>query len=115
MGNNQTEIISTSDNTGDVVNEYIVKFYTPYVFEGESVSQLDMRGLNDLTAGDMIKADRVLQKNGSTSFLPEMTLEYAIQLACQATKRPIEFFEQLPPRDAIRVKNMVIRFLFGQA
>lgn len=102
------------DNNCEVVDYYKVEFAAPYKFEDTTTNQINLKGLNDLTANDMINTEHVIQRNGSTSFLPEMTLEYSLQLAAKATKMPIEFFEQLPPREALKVKNRVTRFLYGQ-
>ena len=46
--------------------------------------------------------------------MPEVSLEYACVLAAKAVKQPIEFFTNLPPKEALKVKNRVMSFLFGQ-
>jgi hypothetical protein len=91
----------------------LVTLSNPYKFEGETHSTIDLSGLEKLSAADMISANKIMERGGSISFLPEMTLEYACVLAAKATKQPIEFFEGLSPRDALKVKGKVVGFLYG--
>lgn len=70
--------------------------------------------MDDLSAEDMIAADRYLTRSGSFSVMPEMTLEYACFIAARVAKRPIEFFKGLPPKDALKVKNRVTSFFYSE-
>ena len=83
--------------------------------EGTGVlGEIDLSGLDNLTAADMIQANKVLTNNGTVSVLPETTLEYDLIIAAGALKMPIEFFKQLKPKDALALKNRVTSFLFGE-
>jgi hypothetical protein len=95
-------------------NEYIIKLRAPYKFEGSEYESVDLSGLDNLKASDMIAANKIIDKSGSFSFLPEMSLQYACIIASKATKLPIEFFNGLHPKDAIKVKNKVVSFFYGQ-
>lgn len=95
-------------------NDNIVKLSKPYKFEGKEYLEIDLSGLEDLTAADMIKTNKILERAGSMSILPEMSLEYACVLAAKASSQPIEFFNGLRPQDAIKVKNKVTGFLFNR-
>ena len=46
--------------------------------------------------------------------MPETNLEYALIVAASATGRPVEFFRGLVPRDAMKIKNAVTSFFFGE-
>nr|WP_295681122.1 phage tail assembly protein [uncultured Lachnoclostridium sp.]DAD78524.1 MAG TPA: tail assembly chaperone [Caudovirales sp. ctCiv1] len=94
-------------------NPLLLVLRKPYEFEGKDYKDVDLSGLDDLTAKDMIAVNRQLDRNGSTSFLPEMTLDYACTLAARATKLPIEFFTGLHPKDAQKLKSKVTGFLYG--
>ena len=61
----------------------------------------------------MIQTQRTMEKSGSINVLPEMSLEYACIFAAKATKLPVEFFQELPPKEAIKVKNRVTNFFYG--
>ncbi len=94
-------------------DENIMKLSKEYNFEGETISEIDLSRLEDMTAEDMIAAQKVLTASGSVSLMPENSLEFAIILAARATGRPIEFFKQLRMKDSMKLKNRVSGFIFG--
>lgn len=106
------EVVGTDGNV--VENPFKIRLRNPYEFEGETYAEIDLSGLEDLTARDMVDTGRILDRSGSFSITPEMTLEYACTIAAKATKRPIEFYMGLHPREAIKVKNRVTSFFYGQ-
>ena len=92
----------------------ILKFKKPYKFEGKEYTEIDLSGLEDLSAADMIAVNKYMDRTATgIQVMPEVSLEYACVLASKATKMPIEFFTGLPPKQAIKVKNRVMGFLFG--
>lgn len=95
-------------------NKYLIKFHKPFVFEDETYTEIDLSGLEDMSARDMIQAQRTMERSGSINVLPEMSLEYACIFASKATKMPVEFFQALPPKEAIKVKNKVTNFFYGE-
>lgn len=97
-----------------IEDEMVMVFRKPYEFEGKTYESIDLSGLENLTGKDMIAAQKVLDRTGSFSFIPEMSLQYACILASRATKYPIEFFEGLHPKESMRLKNKVTGFLYGQ-
>ena len=94
--------------------ESYVRFHKPYLFEGNHYAGIDLKAIEDLTAKDMCEAEKYLSKKGIISPLPEMTMEYIGFIANRATGQPIEFFMQLPPKDATKVKNKVTSFFYGE-
>lgn len=92
----------------------LVRFKTPYQFEGKTYTEINLAGLETLTAKDMVDAESWITKQGIVSALPEMTFEYVSYIASVASGQPIEFFKGLSPRNAIRVKNKVTSFFYGQ-
>lgn len=95
-------------------NKYLIKFRKPFPWEDETYTEIDMSGLEDMSARDMIQAQRIMERSGSINVLPEMSLEYACIFASKATKMPVEFFQALPPKEAIKVKNKVTNFFYGE-
>lgn len=73
-----------------------------------------IRQMDNLTANDMIRANKVLQNSGTITAVPETNLEYAMIIAASATGTPVEFFKGLKPRDAIKIKTKVTNFFFGE-
>ena len=100
--------------TASTDDEYILKLTRTYDFEGEKISEIDFSGLEDVTAATMIKANKTLTTSGDVSILPENSLHYALIIAAGCTAYPIEFYQQLKPKDAIKVKNKVSGFFFGE-
>lgn len=108
------EIVVIDSKKDEVEESNIVEFTKIYQFEGETISKIDMSGMEGITANDLIKANKVLQASGVVSVMPETNLEYAMIIAASATDRPVEFFKGLAPRDAMKIKNKVTSFFFGE-
>lgn len=103
-----------AEETVDEDAEHYVRFRRPFVFEDETYEGVDLSGLEDLSARDMIATQRAMERSGSINVIPEMSLEYACIFASKATKLPVEFFQSLPPREAVKVKNRVTSFFYGE-
>ena len=110
----QKEIATAAETQEQEENKYLIKFRKPFIFEDETYKEIDLSGLEDLSARDMIQAQRTMERSGSINVLPEMSLEYACIFASKATKMPVEFFQALPPKEAIKVKNKVTSFFYGE-
>ena len=94
--------------------ESYVRFHKPYLFEGNYYAGIDLKRVENLSAKDMCEAEKYLARQGIVSPLPEMTMEYIAFIANKATGQPLEFFKQLPPKDATKVKNRVTSFFYGE-
>lgn len=112
MATEKKENIEAAE-TVEVDNNYILRFGKPYAFDDEVYSEVDLSGIEDITAADMIAAQKVMNKGGTIEVLPEMSMQYACVIASRVAKKPIEFFTGLPAKDAIRLKNIVTGFIFG--
>lgn len=102
--------------TEEIIEEetLVVKFNKPFTFEGKVYDQIDLTPLEDITAADMIATNKYMNKGSANiDVMPEVSLEYALVLASKAVKLPIEFFTALPPKEAMKIKNRVMGFLFG--
>lgn len=97
-----------------VSDELTVELSKEYNFEGEKVKVVDFSGLENVTAKTMIKANKVLTTAGDVQLLPESSLHYALIIASECTKYPIEFYEGLCPKDAMKIKNTVTTFFYGE-
>ena len=105
-------LIGTVEDTEET--SMVVKFNKPFRFDGKEYTEVDLSGLDDLQASDMIAVNKYMQRTSSgIDVMPEVSLEYACVLASKAARLPIEFFTSLPPREAMKVKNRVMGFLFG--
>jgi len=92
----------------------VVKFKKPFTFERKEYTEVDLSGMEDLTAADMIAVNKIMNRTSpGIDVMPEVSVEYACHFAARAAKLPIEFFMALPPREMMKVKNRVMGFLFG--
>ncbi len=109
-----TELAVTNTENVQEDSSYLVVFRRPFVFEGKTYESVDLSGLEDLSAADMIAANKIMERGGTVNVLPEMSLEYACIISARATRMPVEFFRALPPKDALKVKNRVTNFLYAE-
>ena len=74
---------------------------------------MDLSGLENTTAADLSAVNKILSKSGTVSPVPEMSMDFAIYMAARVAHLPVEFFQRMPSREAIRLKNTVTGFLYG--
>lgn len=111
MDNENTALAPVTPEAED--SSFILRFAKPYTFEEERFTEIDLSGLENITAADMIATQKLMTKGGTVDMLPEMSVQYACIIAARITGKPIEFFTGLPAREAIKLKNMVSGFIFG--
>lgn len=104
MENNELEVLES---------KYKLKFGKPYIFEGNTYEEVDLLAIKDVTGEHMMKAQQMMERMGYISALTEMSLPYAIILTSIVTNKPIEFYSKLPGPEAIKLKNLVTNFLYG--
>lgn len=110
----QVETQPESADTEEPDGGYYITFKKLFVWEDNTYTGVDLSGLEDLSARDMISTQRIMERSGSINVLPEMSLEYACIFASKASGLPQEFFQSLPPREAIKIKNRVTSFFYGE-
>lgn len=92
----------------------LITLTKPIQFEGKEHKTVDLSGLDDLKAIDLIDAQRMLQSQGVHTTLPECDYSYCFFLAARVTKLPLEFYLALPGAEGTRIRGMVSNFLFGE-
>ena len=103
----------TEKNMTENKDNLIIELKSPVCFEGKTYEKIDLTGLRDIKAADMVEINRRLSRNGNVDSTQEVTLEYALNLANTATGLPLEFFNQLPPYAAMAVRKCVVGFLYN--
>ena len=112
----ETEVVEAVVQVGaaDTGEDLILKFKKPYRFEGETYTEVDLSALEDATGADLIAVTRMAKKTGgSTDPLIEMSAEMSCYMAARITSHPVEFFLNLPVKEAMKLKNLVTGFLYG--
>ena len=95
--------------------DLVLRFGKPYKFGGQEYTEVDLSGLEDVTAGVLENVGKIAAKKnpGMNPALQEMSLTFCTCLAQRVAELPLEFFEKLPAREAIKLKTMVTGFLYG--
>lgn len=109
VADTQNSEIDDSEESFDMY----VKFSKPYIFEDDTYDGLDMSCLENLTTRDLADIEKKFYRQGITSMTPENTVTYAKIVAQKATGLPIEFFEQLPLREMMKIKSRVVNFFYS--
>ena len=95
--------------------DLVLRFAKPYKFGGMEYTEVDLSGLEDVTAGVLENVGKIAAKKnpGMNPALQEMSLTFCTYLAQRVAKLPLEFFTGLPAKEAIKLKTMVTNFLYG--
>ena len=94
--------------------DLVLRFGKPYKFGGQEYTEVDLSGLEDVTAGALENVGKIAAKKntGMNPALQEMSLTFCIYMAQRVAKLPLEFFEKLPAKEAIKLKTIVTGFLY---
>ena len=103
------------DAEGTEPEDLVLRFAKPYKFGGVEYTEVDLSGLEDVTAGVLENVGKIAAKKnpGMNPALQEMSLTFCTYLAQRVAKLPLEFFTGLPAKEAIKLKAMVTNFLYG--
>ena len=93
------------------MNDMKVIFQKPFNFEGKEYKEVDLSNIENLATKDLIEADKIFNNTGQVALMNEMATGYTCIIASKATELPIEFFENLPAREGLKVKNKGMGFL----
>ena len=95
--------------------DLVLRFSKPYKFGGQEYTEVDLSGLEDVTAGVLESVGKITAKKnpGMNPALQEMSLTFCTYLAQRVAKLPLEFFTGLQAKEAIKLKAMVTNFLYG--
>lgn len=105
----------TEDAEDTEPEDLILRFAKPYKFGGMEYTEVDLSGLEDVTAGTLESVGKIVAKKnpGMNPALQEMSLTFCTYLAQRVAKLPLEFFAGLPAKEAIKLKAMVTNFLYA--
>ena len=105
----------TEDGEDTELEDLVLRFGKPYKFGGQEYTEVDLSGLEDVTAGMLENVGKIAAKKnpGMNPALQEMSLTFCTYLAQRVAKLPLEFFTGLPAKEAIKLKALVTNFLYG--
>lgn len=87
-------------------------FSKPYVFEDEEVKEIEI-DLDSLKGSDIEAAKKEFSKEGHFSAILGADPVFCMMLAARLTKRPKEFFDDLPGKDYLAISQEIQNFLLG--
>ena len=105
----------TEDAEDTEPEDLVLRFAKPYKFGGMEYTEVDLSGLEDVTAGGLENVGKIAAKKnpGMNPALQEMSLTFCTYLAQRVAKLPMEFFTGLPAKEAIKLKALVTNFLYA--
>lgn len=101
-------------NAQATVDGYTVKLSEPFVWENnattETITEIDLSGINDLTGLDVCRAQRAAA-NGRQCVAPQADSYCLMLLASKATGKPLRFFNELPAGVGNAIRTLMkVRF-----
>lgn len=91
-----------------------IKFKAPYTFEGKEYTGLPLEKLENLSSEQLFEASKRFSTGEYITPRPEADPKYCCILAAIVCGVPETFFEKLPPRECIKVRNAVQSFFQGE-
>lgn len=83
-----------------------------FVFDGEEVSEINLEGLFELTAGDLCAIDMQMMAKGYSGTRIDTTRQYAMLVAARVNDKPWEWLNRMAARDSVRLRDMVTAFFY---
>ena len=104
-------VMEKNDNLG---KEELLKLTLgdPFLFDGEEVTEINLEGLFDLTAGDMCAIDRQMMARGYSGPRMDTTRQYAMLAAARVNDKPWEWLDEMRARDSVLLRDMVSAFFY---
>ena len=84
-----------------------------FKYDGEEITELDLSGLLDLNAHDLVDIDREMTRRGFAGARNELTRQYAMLVAAKCMHKPWDFCDRMSARDSIRLKEYVVTFFYA--
>lgn len=88
------------------------EFKKPYEFEEVTYTELEY-DLDALTGADISAAKRQYAAAGNFSPIPTTDSDFCVYILARVTKKPLEFFTEMPARDYCALTQQVSNFLMA--
>lgn len=89
------------------------KLNQPFKYDGEEIAELDLSGLLELNARDLVDIDKEMARRGFAGARIENTRQYAMLVAARCVRKPWDFCDRMSARDSIRLKEYVVVFFYA--
>lgn len=90
----------------------VIEFKKPYTFDGNEYKEINI-DLDSLTGADLLRVGKQYKKEGNSSPMKTLDETYHVMVAAKASGQKVEFFENLPAPEFVKVTTEVMAFLTG--
>lgn len=102
--------MTTKMETTQTDNKYLVTFSKPHSFEGKEYTELDLSGLEDITTRQLADISKHFSTTEYITPRPEADLQYCCMVAAEILHLPKQFFDGLPAKQGMKVRDVVQGF-----
>lgn len=86
---------------------HVMKLHKPATYKGETISEIDLSGVANLTALNIRQAENRMEEEGIHAVERTANYYYCCLIASMATGKDVKFFLDLPLTEAMPLKNAV--------
>lgn len=105
--NELTKAVQGYFNVEQKTEDHVLKFENPYIFDGETCTEVDLRAVADLNSMNESTAENRMAVMGFAITETKTNYYYSCVLASMATNKPETFFTGLPLCETLKLKNAV--------
>lgn len=99
--------VQTAFAAKEAARNGLVILDSEYTYDGKTVKEIDLSGVEELTSVDISKAENEVLKTGVYSADMKNFFAYSCALAARATGKPVEFFTKLPLCEGVKIRAAV--------
>ena len=92
----------------------VYKFTKPYQFDGVEFTEVEF-DLDSVTGKDVSEAKKRLQREVPVCLILGADSDFCAHLLAIITKKPVEFYREMPARDYLELTQTVSNFLTNLA
>lgn len=91
-------------------NEYKIKFAKPYQFESKEYTEIDLSKIEDLSTRQLADATKQFSTSEYITPRPEADVNFCCIIAASVCSLPQQFFDDLPAKEGVKVRDVVQTF-----
>lgn len=101
------QVVQSNMNATTQIENHVMKFEKPYVFEGKEYKEIDLSGIADITSMNESEAENKLVRAGFTITETSALYLYSCIIASMVTGLPEDFFTNLPFTEVLKLRVAV--------
>lgn len=107
--------LTTNEAQKSPDNEWLFKLKKPFTYEGETYTQIDFSGIENLSTEDYARLLTEYEKiyGNGTGIIPEYEMGFALMVSEKVTCLPRSLFLKLPAQEGGKIRRAVMNFFLG--